>query len=296
MKIDFSGVEVFLDYLRGHGSLQEALRHPAYRTVFHHAEHFGTILTEKDVTEGLAGHDTPFYGLSNVERNMPAIMELFKYVKARSEEWSAVADGELKRIIPDADTDSITAYPIIGYDAGIGIRGVICMSLNCTLYHRYPDEFLSTLIHEGFHVLYERIHGLSRLDALTTPAAWRDFFLAMMQNEGLAVFAPLRMRKERQFPLHEDHPMLIDYALFHSPAGMEQCIRDFRDTLHTVSTANNLTNQEYLELVFGPKRLTYRVGSELARRIEQYHGYEALQKAVYLTGAEFYATYSGLLL
>jgi len=297
MKFDFSGAQVFLSYLRGQGSLGDILSHPAYRAVCRHADHWGgSIIDEEAVLNGLKGNDSPFYGLSTVHQNLPEIEKLLAYVQQHSEDWSASAARELEKLLPQEDIKSITVYPIIGYDAGIGLSDSICMSLNCSLYHSNPDEFLSTIVHEGFHVIYERIHGGPRLDSLSTPAQWRSMFLSMLQNEGFAVYAPLDLRQTRNYPILEEHPLRKDYALLQDPAAMVKSIALFQKNLKTITHSPLLSRDEYLSLLFGPERLTYRVGCELIRRVEEAYGYEAVQQAVYLTGTGFYERYEKLLI
>ena len=296
MKFDFTGAHIFLAYLEGNGSVEEVLSHPAYRVVCHHADHWGgAVIDEKALLDGLEGKDSPFYGLSNTHQNIQAIEALLEHVQQHADHWSRSASDELKRLLPREDVESITVYPIIGYDVGIGLSDSVCMSLNSSFYQKNPQEFLSTMIHEGFHVLYERIHGGPRLDSLTSQEQWRSLFLTMLQNEGFAVYAPLKLRQERGYTMDTGHPLHRDYAQLYEPHAMAESISLFQRSLETITHGPLLDHHEYLQMIFGPQRLTYRVGCELMRRIESVHGFKALQQAVYFSGTNIYAQYGGLL-
>lgn len=163
------------------------------------------------------------------------------------------------------------------------------MNLNSPTYWDHPEEFLYYMIHEAFHVVYERHHRISRIAELTTPAQWLSFFHLMLQNEGFAVYAPLALRLERGHMDERDYRVLAD------PRLLQQHIEAFLRSHRTVASDPSLGFEDYCNHLFGPMRLTYRVGGELARRIEAEYGRSEVQKAAMLTGDEFWALYSCLI-
>lgn len=295
MRFDFSGADIFLAYLAGDGNLQDILSHPAYQTVAEHSLRYGgTIIDEQSIQNGLAGRDSAFYGLSTVQENLPYIRALRAYLVEVAPLWQKLAVSELRQLLPDEPCDDIVIYPIIGYDAGIGLSRKVCMSLNLRLYQHSPREFLSTLIHEAFHVVYETIHGKRNLACLEGSASWRKLYLTMLQNEGCAVYAPLMLRERLDYPVETSNPLQQDYALLSRPEQLKPYVDKFTAALRVVET-EPLSKRQYMDLIFSPDRLTYRVGSLLAKRIVEIHGLSTLTDAIYLSGEAFYEEYGHLL-
>ena len=295
MRFDFSGAELFLAYLRGGLSADAVLDHPAYTAVCEHASHFGGVtISPSSIKQGLQGLPSPFYGLGSVSENLPAIRQLMTYLNAVAVEWAAVAEQELHSLLPQADTSSIVIYPIIGYDAGIGISDKVCMSLNYKPYQITPEEFLSTVIHEGFHVLHERLHGRARVHGLTSASEWRELCLWMLQNEGLAVYAPYSLRQRRGFSMSLENPMQLDYAFLSGDKNIDPLTENFRTVLELLSR-NDISDEERLEAIFGTKRLTYRVGGVLARRISENMGAKALTQAITMPPEAYWQAYAHFL-
>ncbi|HSL93953.1 MAG TPA: DUF5700 domain-containing putative Zn-dependent protease [Bacillota bacterium] len=295
MKFDFSAVEVFQAYLQGSSSAEEVLAHPAYRAVCEHASHFGGVtISPRNIEQGLQGLPSPFYGLSSVRENLPDICRLKTFLGAVAAAWAATAAEELRSLLPGADTDSIVVYPIIGYDAGIGLSGNVCMSLNYKPYHETPDEFLSTMIHEGFHVLYERMHGRARIHGLTSRRQWREVCLSMLQNEGLAVYAPYAMRQRLGYGVRRNNPMQLDYAYLTGDLDIDPLTKKLCLALDLLDR-EDVSDNERLEAIFGPERLTYRVGSVLARRIDEGMGSGELAQAITIPPGKYWQSYAHLL-
>ncbi len=229
MQIDFSGVQQFLAYLNGQVPLGQVLDHPAYKTVSRHAQMFGGGITVQDVETALAGKPSPFYGLKRLKDNLSSIMTLLDLLDERQAEWCATIEAELQYLFPDEPLN-ITIYPILGYDMGIGLDGLVCMNLNCAAYLEVPLEFLFYALHECVHVIYERSHHLPTLPEVRTPAEWRSYFNLWTQNEGFAVYGPLRLREklgglgERDYRVLFDAPQLETIA-WHIGVLRNDCCR-----------------------------------------------------------------------
>ena len=289
MQFDFGGAQQFLAYLNGKIPLGQVLDHPAYKTVFRHAQMFGAGMTTQDVENALAGKPSPFYGLKRLKDNHPRIMALLDFLDERQAEWCAIIRAELAHLFP-GESLNITIYPILGYDMGIGLDGLVCMNLNCAAYLDVPLEFLFYALHECAHVIYERSHHLPTLPEVRTPAEWRSYFNLWMQNEGFAVYTPLRLREKLMALDERDYRVLFDLP------QLEIHRQAYWHALERLSGEQPLSLDEYLEICFGDMRLTYRIGCELLLRIERTYGLEAVQEAFLLDSDEFIARYQFLLL
>ena len=288
MKISFSGAELFISYLDGKVTLEEVIEHESYKTVFSHGEHFNNRLTKQDIENALKGQSTPFYGLENLFENLPRIKNLIKKIEKNKLFWLKDVSEVFSSLLPEEDLTDIRIYPIVGYDAGIGLENAVCMNLNWNQYLNDPPEFLYFMIHEVFHVLYQRIHRIPLLKEVVTPENWLSYFNLFVQNEGYAVYAPFDLRVKR------GHLTDRDYAVLCDEKKIGEHIKIFTETVHLLEH-EQLTSDEYCKNVFGPKRLTYRVGCELIRRIEKNYSFEAVKKGVYLDADQFFSRYKHLL-
>jgi hypothetical protein len=288
MLFDFSAAEHFLSFLDGKCPLQRVLDHPAYQAVFTHADRFTNGLDPADVENALAGKGSPFYGLHGLRANRARIHALLEHIRENQSAWTVQIDAELKRIFP-AEFPPITIYPILGYDMGIGLENSVVMNCNWEPYLNDPREFLYYSIHECVHVLYEHTHEIKPLNAISTPADWQAYFNLWFQNEGFAVYAPLRLRLESGSMNDRDYRVLND------PAQIAVLLAALREILQKLGQEEPLSREEYLECCFGDRRITYRMGCELIRRIEAKHGMEAVREAFLLPAGAFMERYRDIL-
>ncbi|HZU85917.1 MAG TPA: hypothetical protein VFF78_00450 [Anaerolineaceae bacterium] len=289
MIFDFSGYSLFQDYLQGKVGAEEVLAHPAYRAIQAHATQFGDGLSAQDIEDAAQGRPSPFFGLKNLQANQARMKDLVAALRTCQEDWLALARSTLARLLPEEDLSTITIYPVIGYDMGIGLRDAVCMNVNHVPYQQQPEEFLYYLIHECVHVVYERYHKVAALEQVRTAQEWQDYFALFLQNEGYAVYTPWDLRRAR------GHLADADYRALEDGAQMARLGTDFRAVWLALGAASDWTREQYLEQAFGDQRLTYRVGSFLIRRIEMQYGMEAVRRAFYLGGREFVEKYADLL-
>jgi hypothetical protein len=289
MNIDFSASQLFLSYLQGKESLATVLAHPAYQTVVEHARMFGDGLSEKDVLRAFHGLASPFYGLKGLQANLGRIQALAENIRDHQTEWTATACEEFHRLLPAEDPTTITVYPILGYDMGIGLHGNVCMNLNVPHYLDDPWEFFYYLIHEAAHVLYERSHVIPPLERVVTAADWWNFFGLWLQSEGFAVHAPYRLRQENGRLGDTDYQVLGD------PSRLEASLEVFRETRRLLESGQPFGRDEILRRIYGDERILYRAGCEIFLRIERsserLKAGEAIQAAFYLSGKEFLERY-----
>ncbi len=288
MRIDYTGAEQFIAYLAGQTTLPHVLAHPAYLAVRRHARRFSTEITEADVEKAVQGQPSPFYGAADLVQNLPRIQALLATIREHEADWMAMAEEALRQLLPDEDL-GIPIFPILGYDMGIGLEGVVCLNCNWPAYWDDPLEFVFFVIHECLHVVYARRHRVPALSAVQSSAEWRTYFHLWTQNEGFAVYAPLHVREAWGRLADRDYRVLFD------PPQLEQHRAAFVRTRARLLGAGPLARADYLEMCFGPQRLTYRVGCELIRRIEQAYGPATVREALALDGDDFMARFGGLL-
>ncbi|HWQ46280.1 MAG TPA: hypothetical protein VN376_05400, partial [Longilinea sp.] len=272
----------------GHVTVQQLLDHPAYQTVCRHAELFSSGIKPLDVERAVSGERSPFYGMDKFSDRKERILALLNTLRSNIDPWTTVIHNQLSALFPEADLD-ITVYPIIGYDMGIGLNGAACLNVNTPLYLAEPYEFLFYIIHEATHVIYERAHTIPRLADVMTPMQWRSYFNLWLQNEGYAVYTPLKLRQDLGFLSDHDYKVLSDPALVEEHRQAYLQVKQILDEGLTGDPAR------YLECCFGDKRLTYRMGCELIRRIESTYGRQAVRQAFTLDCDEFAHRYEYLL-
>jgi hypothetical protein len=288
MRFDFSGAELFQEYVAGRVSAAQVLEHPAYRRVQHHALLFGGGITPHDLDDALRGRPSPFYGLERLPGRMAGIRRLLERLRCEQDVWLQAAESTLAALFPVESLD-IPIYPILGYDRGIGLDGAACLNCSHAGYLEAPQEFLFYMIHECVHVIYERSHHVPGLSDIASPAGWRAYFNLWLQNEGYAVYAPLALRRARGGLAEGDYQVLMD------PDRLEAHRLTLLEAWKVLQNEASLPPGPYLEICFGPQRLTYRMGCELIRRIERVHGMKVVRQAFYLSGDEFVGMYASLL-
>lgn len=288
MKFDFTAAEQFIECLDGQMPIGQVLEHPAYQTVGEHARLYGQEWTEDDVRHALTGSPSPFYGLGSIRANLPRIRTLLSFIQNNESAWINVIEYELGLLFPGEDFD-ITIHPIIGYDMGIGLNGHVCMNCNVKLYMANPVEFMFYVIHECAHIIYERYHHIRPLHQIIQPTDWYAYFGLWLQNEGIAVYAPLRLRREWRYLSERDYRVLT------TPNDLEAHRLSFLQALEKLKRKQPLTQDEYMGICFGDQRLTYRIGCAIFRKIEGQSGMRGVQEAFLLDGETFLERYQNLM-
>jgi len=290
VKIDWSAVQAFLCFLAGELPVEELLRHPAYAAVCKHCRlAYGARLSPGDVEAAAAGRKSPFFGLRRLRDNLPLIRDFVSRGGSLEDGWLRDARSSLAAYASPADLDGVTIYPIVGYDAGIGLDGCACLNVNYPAYLEQPREFGYMLIHESSHVIYGRTRPMPDIAAARDSQGWADLFSRMTQDEGFAVYAPLALRRARGHMGDRSSPVLADYVVIADPVEMEACLSGFRETAAALAGPGQHTRHEYMEMIFGPGRLTYRAGCEIVRRAARSGGAQAVASLFRLPAEQFLA-------
>lgn len=288
MKICLSACESFFRYLEGACAAEEVLQTPAYQAVNRHARLLqGQTFTPYDLEQAVAGLASPFFGLKDIRERLPQIRALLKHIDNNKHEWAKIIEQELTHIVPVELVAGTTIYPIVGYDVGIGIGGIVAMNINWPAYFTAPHEFLSLAIHESFHVAYDRVHNTPDLSQLTTAEDLMNFLYMLVQNEGYAVYAPLALRQRSGWANDESSPVTKDYAVLSDRALVKEHLRIWDELHSSLCTNPPASREEYLERMFTGDRLAYRVGAYLVQCVAEAYGIDELTKGVYLSGKTF---------
>jgi hypothetical protein len=288
LRLDWSALDAFLAYIEGSLSAPELLEHPAYQAVLRHARiAYGARLSGAELDSAVAGEESPFFGFRNVRANLPRIRDFMAAGRQLQRGWLADAVTSLSAFASRDETAGVTVYPIVGYDAGIGLDGKACLNVNWQIYLERPAEFGYMMIHESTHVILGRCGPLPDLGAERSRSEWYGLFSRMTQDEGFAVYAPLALRLARGHTGDRTHPILEDYAVLSSRADTQRVLADFRETAADLAGGSNLARDEYLEAIFGSERLTYRAGCEILRRAHAAGGPEAVAAAFRIPGEWF---------
>lgn len=312
MRIDWGGVGVFRDYLAGRAAGSEVLAHPAYAPVREHARlAYGHELTPADLDRAVEGEESPMFGLRAVRQNLPRIDEFVAYGRKAAPRWLDQAERSLARLAPAdgaqaAELADVTVYPIIGYDAGIGLAGAACLNVNWATYLDEPEEFGYVMIHELCHVLYQAAgRPFPGIAATQQPDDWHRLFCRMTQDEGFATWAPLAARRAAGHLGDDSNPISCDYAVLRRPAVLAEHLAAWRETERKLRAGGKppaeqklpagdapgdgpvRRREDYIELVFGPRRLTYRAGAALVRSVEAQGGQAAVRRLFAAPAVEF---------
>lgn len=296
MLIKWDAVELFLSYLAGTVRAAEVLAHPAYVAVRLHSRlAWGRELRADDLDRAVAGEESAFFGLRGVRDNTGRIRDFMALARARERQWVQDVYAQLAPVASRTEMALTTVYPILGYDAGIGLSGLACLNINWPIYLGRPQEFVYMMAHELSHVLYGRRRPIPEISQVQGTAQWSDLFYRMTQDEGFAVHASLDLRTERGHLGNESHPILYDYVVLSQPELLATHVASWRRARQAITGGEARDRREYLELVFGAQRLTYRVGAAIARRIAEVHGRDRLREAFTMSGTEFAQAYSELI-
>ncbi len=295
MQFDYSAAKQFFAYLEGKRELVKVLDSPAYQAVFSHSRKTGTELTIADVELAIQGKPTDFYGLKNLQYNLPSLKRLLALLEDKEAEWLSIIEEAITELLPNENHSDITIYPIIGYDAGIGHRNAVCMNINLELYLNNPLEFLYLAIHECFHAVYEHIHPFPQFTKIKTAGDQLSVFYYLLHNEGYAVYAPLKLRMINNHLGNYSDPVLADYPIVFKKKEIIKHLRVYDTLILNVKEKEDMSMDPDVKKTFGYFRLAYRIGCTLVRRIEAELGMEEVRKGIYLSPAKFIKKYSELL-
>lgn len=266
------------------GLLGTLMGHPGYRTVAAHSAVFGdSPVTREDFLLARSGKPSRLYGMSRVRENIPAIRRAITYVEERRSGIRDLVDASLRRVFSVDEIYPLEIHCVVGYDMGVGLQGSVAINLNTPLYLNDPCEIGYMLVHEATHVAYERVHGPSSVHGLERPGAFRRLVLMLLQNEGLAVYTPLRARIAANCLDNPDYRFLLD------PDTLSQKTEALRDLITGLGDDYPGDKADAILSRLSRERLSYVVGCAAFVKLEEEGGDALVREAARWTPERFAA-------
>lgn len=275
--IETGGAAMFLSWLESgdEGLLAAVMRHPGYLVVAQHSHTWSSPITLQNVRDAVAGHSSPVYGLARVRENVSAIREAIGYVQANREDIVNLVNSSLLRLFAPEFAYPVEMHCIVGYDWGIGLNGRVAINLNSRLYLDDHREIGYMLVHEATHVAYERVHGPMSPEWMRQPGGLRRLACTLVQNEGLAVYSPLKARIEGKCLDNRDYRLLLD------PAELQESTRALRSLL--AGLPDEYPGEDAVGQVFhrlSGERLSYVGGCSAFVELEKQGGLPLVREAI----------------
>jgi len=186
-----------------------------------------------------------------------------------------------------------TLFLTFGYDIGVSFGPNA--SLNCTHAHfdHHSRELLYYAIHELHHTGFMAYQTPPKLSEIKTCADLLNLVDYSTQMEGMAVLAAYQRRRD-EHALADDP----DYVALQDQKRMEAELASyFKDYQYLKNRRTQPADADawaVIKRMSSGERLWYRVGAEMAQRIEANRGRSALVELVKLGPARFIATYQAL--
>jgi hypothetical protein len=297
MKIDYTGYELFKNYCYNKAKFEDFINHPSYKTILNHGFFYETGISEKVIKKALETTDSSFYGFYNIEifkNNISKFESLIGEIKLYEKEWIKSIENIYFNYFPEKMLEDITIYPILGYDVGIGFENSVCLNISNNMYLENSKEIFYWIIHEVFHVIYNKIHMIPKINSIISSKNWLDYFKLFLQNEGYAVYFPLNSRIENNDVKNEKYPGIYDYKIILDDKKINFEIQNFLKIVKNIEK-NKYSEDECIEYLFGNFRYTYRIGCEMIRRVYKVFGKNAVKEAIYEDYNNFFDNYIYLL-
>lgn len=297
MNIDLTAVRLFIDYLKNKEDINTVLNHDAYKTIINHWNYNNEEIDKKVIIKSLNMRKNNFYGFYHKEllfNKLYKIEKLIEIINENESKWIEIVKNIYFDFFSKDLLENIIIYPIIGYDIGIGFNGNVCLNIYNNLYIDNPTEILYWIIHESFHVLYVKFHYIKPLKKIENENEWVDLFKLYIQNEGFAVYFPLKIRKKNKHIYNKYHNSIKDYSIILDKNQIEVLIRDFFITFEKIKQ-EKLSKEEKINNLFCEKRFSYRIGCEIICRIENKYGISEVKNSIFLSPNDFFNKYIYLL-
>jgi hypothetical protein len=294
LELTTDAVELFLAWYQNRESalLSTLLEHPGYRAVLAHSREYSfNPISAADFEKAADGRDNHLKGLRNLNAHIDAIRGVAAQIEVERASILGVVEESLARVFPPHVCGDIGLHCIVGYDLGIGLHGDVAINLNSPQYLAEPGEVPYWLAHEATHVVMERVNQhRAHLATMSNKGGLKQVAFWMVQNEGLATFVPLFARLRDRQMSHGDYEALMDTGQ----------LRKKTEELKRLLTAipDDYPGDRYAEMVLDAlsgERLSYIVGCEICRRMEEHAGVNQVYNAALMSPAEFVREGLGLL-
>lgn len=287
MNIDYSYLDTFLRIFDEKGDIDELKDNVGFKTVITHSQRVGNDFNLRNIEDAIKGKSDRGYGLRNLLTNVERIKKLYNTLKLEEREWLGEVKANAEKLFGDIDHQATTIYPIIGYDIGIGLNGIVCVNLNSEICLKDYRELISIIIHEITHIYYDSIHG-SILDYLKvdTLTDMKNILNRSIQYEGAGIFSAEEYRINNKLPntgspIQEDYEILID-----KDKGLE-LFREYKELLDDLMSGKVKDKEEFMERGFGQSKMTHRLGYSVFTKINENRGIKGVREAINMSNKDF---------
>jgi len=287
MKTDFSYVDILFASLDGEDRLAGLELTPALRTMTAHAALFGGRFGLAEIADAVSGGNEQVYGFAGFSGNRERVRSLARGLHRSEHEWLPEIERSVRRLFPDARLDDVAVSPVVGYDIGIGTRGLVCVNLNTGIFLDDVRELVSLVIHETAHVAFEQARGpLPGIAGLVSGRKLLAFLDHYIQYEGYGVFAPAAFRDRHRLP-SAGTPLQQDYRVAGDRGLALSLAREYRSLAADLVRRDGMPLGDFFQRGFGPSRLPHRLGYAMVDGLHRARGPAAAQAAAGLDGADF---------
>jgi len=291
MKTDYSFIETLFSVIAGGSPLAALEGTPALRTMSAHAALFGNRFGLDEIADAIQHGNERVYGFAGFAANRDRIQELSIGLKASQHEWLPEVEHHAGFLFPQARLDMITVCPVVGYDIGIGTKGVVCVNLNTGIFLENVRELVSLVIHETAHAAFEQASGpLLGIAGLGSNRAMRAFLDYYIQYEGYGLFAPAEYRSRHRLP-DAGTPPQEDYRVAEDVVLARSLVREYQALVSDLECPEGLPLETFFQRGFGPSRLPHRLGYAIVDAVNRANSLRMVQAAVSLECTEFVERY-----
>lgn len=179
-----------------------------------------------------------------------------------------------------------------GYDIGVAMDENASLNLAHDTFRKSTDEVWFYCIHELNHVGFQQYHQFPDLAKVTTGKQLFDLVQYLTVLEGSAVYAAYAARVENKGLTDPD------YIALENPITMREYIKEYFHTYNMIALIGDraLNDEDWnlLNNLSDGKRLWYRVGANMAEKLDKKLGRYAYKNIIKQGPQAFFDAYRGL--
>lgn len=286
MKFDYKYIKAIDLCYDGTINQQEINQSAGLKAIKKHRELTQTDFTSNYIQQALSSA-TNFFGLNQLIENIPNIKKLLQYIFVHEQEIIETVEQELSLLFSETMISNIIIAPVIGYDYGIGINGIVAINLNNPILFSDTRELISLIIHEATHVIYEKVQGPLTKETFWTLNSTDDIKKSLnyfLQYEGIGLFASNRYRTVQDLgikgtPMKEDYDYNRHCTLF---AEYHRLIKGIINKSININHAFEIINKY---------RLPHRLGYVIIKNAANQNGIEGVKKIISMSNDKFVNRY-----
>jgi len=206
------------------------------------------------------------------------VKALISYLQTNADR-QAVCLSEAKKYLPDSVELADPPHFTWGYDIGVAMDGSASLNLAHDHFLEDPEEVWFFCMHEMHHAGVMSLHPMVKISGVATTQQLFEFLRYSTFLEGTATYAAYEAR-ERADALEKDR----DYVALADEVRMDRYRVKYFEIYKRMETAPGrpLEDSDWhaIEDFSDGDRLWYRVGAEMAARIDENLGREKLREII----------------